>query len=63
MPRLSPPDTHECPACALDVPAGEAECPYCGYEFVPERRVSAWAALAFALLMLLPLYFALRALF
>lgn len=62
MPRLAPSETNECPSCALDVPTDQPECPYCGYEFVPERRISAWAALAFVLLMLLPLYFGLRAL-
>ena len=60
MPRLADPETKECPSCALDAPFDADECPFCGYEFVPERRVSAWAAVAFALLMLIPLYFALR---
>lgn len=35
----------ECPACALEGPAGAAECPYCGYEFPVARaglRASAW---------------------
>ncbi len=45
----------------MDAPYQAAECPFCGYEFVPERRVSAWAAAAFVLLMLIPAYFALRA--
>jgi hypothetical protein len=39
----------ECPACALDAPAGTPECPFCGYEFPVARagtRASAWLMIA-----------------
>lgn len=43
------PATFECPSCALDVEAGLAECPYCGYEFPRHRRgvpLVAWLLVA-----------------
>ncbi len=50
----------ECPACALEGPADAAECPYCNYEFPPERKTSKLAAVVFVLLMAWPLFEVIR---
>lgn len=50
----------ECPSCALEGPSDAAECPYCGYEFPPERKLGKATALLFVLLMAWPLFEALR---
>ncbi|HEX8299443.1 MAG TPA: zinc ribbon domain-containing protein [Rubricoccaceae bacterium] len=45
----APLTTRECPACALDAPAGAPECPFCGYEFPRPRagtRPTAWLMIA-----------------
>ena len=48
----------ECPSCALSVPAGVEDCPYCGYEFpVPKAgaRPVAWVMVALMILFAVPL--------
>ena len=49
MTRRPSDSLRECPACALDAPAGTPECPFCGYEFPTARtgtRPSAWLMIA-----------------
>lgn len=53
----------ECPSCALDVPAGAEECPYCQYEFPREKPGLKYAALLIALLFAWPLIRLLMSLF
>jgi hypothetical protein len=48
----------ECPSCALSVPAGEPECPFCGYEFPVPRagtRPAGWVMVALMVLFALPM--------
>lgn len=52
--------TRECPSCALEAPADATECPYCGYEFPELRKPVRGAAWLFLLLLLYPLYEAIR---
>ena len=50
--------TRECPACAMETPAGTETCAVCGYEFpVPRRgvRASAWLFVALMVLFAVPL--------
>ena len=43
----------ECPSCALPVDADAEICPYCGYEFPPQKRNVKIFAVLFILLMLI----------
>lgn len=44
----------ECPSCAMEVDAGAAQCPICGYEFTDMRGGSLkWVAIILAILFLL----------
>jgi hypothetical protein len=42
----------ECPSCALSSSAGEAECPYCGYEFPRQKRGVQMVAIVLVVIML-----------
>jgi RNA polymerase subunit RPABC4/transcription elongation factor Spt4 len=44
----------ECPSCALDVESKLKVCPYCGYEFPAEYRIS--IIVAIILLIVIVMY-------
>lgn len=46
----------ECPSCAMEVERGAEECPYCGYEFPPERSSLKAMAILLALLLAWPVF-------
>lgn len=46
----------ECPSCALSIDAQADVCPYCGYDLPRTAFSIKAAAVAFALLMLWPLF-------
>lgn len=53
----------ECPSCGLDVDAGHETCPWCQYEFPPQKKSMRWMALLFACLLILPLMWVLDRIF
>ncbi len=45
----------ECPSCAVEVEAGQDECPICGYEFPKQKKsvqIAAWIMILLVILWL-----------